>query len=51
MVTAGSIDGIKVDLQDTSGVEPYPFVSEWEAYASKSASKLHQGAVVFQVVV
>jgi predicted phosphodiesterase len=51
VVTAGSIDGIKVDLQDTSGVEPYPFVSEWKAYASKSTSKLHQGAVVFQVVV
>jgi hypothetical protein len=26
-------------------------VSEWEAYAPKSASKLHQGSVVFQVVV
>jgi hypothetical protein len=26
-------------------------VSEWEAYAPKSESKLHQGAVVFQVVV
>ena len=51
VVTAGSIDGIKVDLQDTTGVEPYPFVSEWEAYAPKSESKLHQGAVVFQVVV
>jgi predicted phosphodiesterase len=51
VVTAGSIDGIKVDLQDISGVEPYPVVSEWEAYAPKSESKLHQGAVVFQVVV
>jgi hypothetical protein len=51
VVTAGSIDGIKVDLQDISGVEPYPVVSEWEVYAPKSESKLHQGAVVFQVVV
>jgi predicted phosphodiesterase len=51
IVTAGSIDGLKVDLQDTTGVEPYPYVSEWEAYAPKSESKLHQGAVVFQVVV
>jgi predicted phosphodiesterase len=51
IVTAGSIDGLKVDLQDTTGIEPYPFVSEWEAYAPKSESKLHQGAVVFQVVV
>ncbi|MEB3335110.1 MAG: hypothetical protein VKP70_09010, partial [Cyanobacteriota bacterium] len=51
IVSGGSIDGLKVDLQDTSGIEPYPFVSEWEAYAPKSESKLHQGAVVFQVVV
>ena len=50
-VTAGSIVGIKVVLQDTSGVEPYPFVSEWEAYAPNGESKLQQGAVVFQVVV
>jgi len=35
----------------TAGIEPYPFVSEWEANAPKSESKLHQGAVVFQVVV
>jgi hypothetical protein len=51
IVTAGAIDGVKVDLQDTDGITPYPFVSEWEAYAPKSESKLHQGAVVFQVVV
>ena len=51
VVTAAAIDGIKVDLQDTSGIEPYPFVNEWEAYAPKSESKLHQNTVVYQVVV
>ena len=51
VVTAGAIDGIKVDLQDTSGIEPYPFVSEWEAYAPKSESKLHNNTIVYQVVV
>jgi predicted phosphodiesterase len=51
VVTATAIDGIKVDLQDLSGIEPYPFAAEWEAYCPKSENKLHEGAVVFQVVV
>jgi hypothetical protein len=51
VVTAAAIDGIKVDLQDTSGITPYPFATEWEAYCPKSEGKLHEGAVVFQVVV
>jgi predicted phosphodiesterase len=51
LVTASGIDGMKVDLQDTSGIRPYRLVEEWQAYASKSEQKLHQGAVVFQVVV
>ncbi|MFN9646835.1 MAG: hypothetical protein ACK55C_01395 [bacterium] len=51
IVTPTSIDGMKVDLQDTTGIEPYPFASEWEAYAPKSESKLHQGAVVYQVTI
>ncbi|MCS5700789.1 hypothetical protein NZK32_17240 [Cyanobium sp. FGCU-52] len=51
VVTATAIDGIKVDLQDTSGITPYPFATEWEAYCPKSEGKLHEGAVVFQVVV
>ncbi len=46
-----SIDGVKVDLQDTTGITPYPFQSEWEAYCPKSESKLHQGAVVYQVTI
>ena len=51
IVTAQGLDGMKVDLQDTTGIEPYPFASEWEAYCPKSAGKLHEGAVVYQVIV
>ena len=47
----GAIDGVKVDLQDVSGIEPYPFAADWEAYCPKSAAKLHSPSVVFQVVV
>ena len=50
-MTAQGLNGMKVDLQDTSGIEPYPFASEWEAYCPKSAGKLHEGAVVYQVIV
>lgn len=48
---ASAIDGIKVDLQDVSGIKPYPFAAEWEAYCPKSERKLHTPSVVFQVVV
>ena len=51
IVTAGGIDGVKVDLQDTTGIAPYPFAAEWEAYCPKSERKLHNPSVVFQVVV
>ena len=51
IVTASAIDGIKVDLQDTSGIEPYPFCSDWEAYCPKSEGKLHSETVVYQVIV
>ena len=47
----GTIDGMKVDLQDVSGIQPYPFASEWEAYCPKSERKLHSPSVVYQVVV
>jgi predicted phosphodiesterase len=46
-----AIDGLKVDLQDTTGIDPYPFAAEWEAYCPKSERKLHNPSVVFQVVV
>jgi predicted phosphodiesterase len=48
---AGTIDGVKVDLQDVTGIEPYPFAAEWEAYCPKSERKLHTPSVVYQVVV
>ncbi|MCP9815199.1 hypothetical protein KBY76_00780 [Synechococcus sp. GreenBA-s] len=51
IVTTAGIDGMKVDLQDTTGIRPYPFAAEWEAYCPKSERKLHTPSVVFQVVV
>jgi hypothetical protein len=48
---AATIDGMKVDLQDVTGIEPYVFNREWEAYSPKSESKLHTPSVVYQVVV
>jgi hypothetical protein len=51
IVSANAIDGIKVDLQDTDGIEPYPFCSDWEAYCPKSEGKLHSETVVYQVIV
>ena len=48
---SGAIDGIKVDLQDVTEIEPYPFAAEWEAYCPKSERKLHTPSVVYQVVV
>jgi predicted phosphodiesterase len=47
----GTIDGLKVDLQDVTGIEPYAFNREWEAYSPKSERKLHTPSVVYQVVV
>jgi hypothetical protein len=51
VVTPGTIDGMKVDLQDVTGIEPYVFNREWEAYSPKSEGKLHTPSVVYQVVV
>ena len=48
---SGTLDGVKVDLQDVTGIAPYPFAAEWEAYCPKSERKLHTPSVVFQVVV
>jgi predicted phosphodiesterase len=48
---AATIDGMKVDLQDVTGIEPYVFNREWEAYSPKSERKLHTPSVVYQVVV
>jgi predicted phosphodiesterase len=36
IVTPTAIDGVKVDLQDTSTSRPYPLVGEWEACAPQS---------------
>ena len=45
------IVGIKVDLQDTEGFEGYDIKKELEEYNAKSAEKLKDRAVVFQVVI
>ena len=50
IVSAAAIDGMKVDLQDVTNIEGYPFTREWEAYCPKSEGKLHRPSVVYQVV-
>jgi len=51
VLTPGTIDGMKVDLQDVTGIDPYTFNRDWEAYCPKSERKLHTPSVVYQVVV
>lgn len=52
MVDSDSIDGFKIDLQITEGVEPYSFDGSIQAYNSKSASKARgQEVVVHQIVI
>jgi|TARA_B100001939_G_scaffold348233_1_gene374609 predicted phosphodiesterase len=45
----GNRDGVKIDLQNIED-KGYPITKEIEAYNAKSASKLSQGKVIFQVV-
>jgi predicted phosphodiesterase/ribosomal protein S19 len=40
MVDGDSIDGVKVDLQDTGDIEGYPIDEKLEAYNAKSAKKV-----------
>ena len=49
--TDGSVDGLKVDLQNVDGVVGYSFRKELEAYNSKSADKLHTNVVIHKIVV
>lgn len=48
-----SIDGVKVDLQETDGYTPYQYHKEFEAYHSKSAIKARQGddIVIHKIVI
>jgi predicted phosphodiesterase len=47
----GNRDGIKIDLQNTQGIEGYAIIKELEAYNAKSAGKLHEGVAVVKILV
>ena len=49
----GSIDALKVDLQNTDKLSGYPFNKSLEAYNAKSASKMNDGngVEIFKIVV
>ena len=49
--TNKDIHGIKVDLQDITNVIGYDINEKLVAYNAKSASKLHEGKAIFQVVI
>jgi hypothetical protein len=46
-----SLDGIKIDLQDTEGIEGYDINKELEAYNTKSADKLYDSETIVRIVV
>lgn len=47
----GSFHGVKIDLQNTDGINGYSIDERLEAYNTKSAKKLHNTETVFRVVV
>lgn len=47
----GGFDGIKIDLQNTDGIEGYDIAEHLISYNTKSALKAHRGEVIFQVVI
>jgi len=49
--TDRSHDVMKIDLQNVDHIEGYPIAHEIEAYNAKSADKLHEKKVVFQIIV
>jgi predicted phosphodiesterase len=51
IIYKNGIDGIRVDLQNTDGIEGYQIKKELEAYNTKSASKLHHKQTIYQIVV
>jgi len=48
---SGQIHSIKIDLQDASRYEGYPYDESLEAYHSKSTDKIHQRKTIFEVVI
>jgi predicted phosphodiesterase len=52
VITPGSIDGIKVDLQDTTGMKAYPVDPEWsEHFIEQPLLKIGTKSIVIQVPV
>jgi hypothetical protein len=49
--TDRSHDVMKIDLQNVDHVEGYSIAHEIEAYNAKSATKLHEKKVIFQIIV
>lgn len=48
---AGGFDGIKIDLQNTDGVEGYKTHKSLEVYNTKAADKCHNAETIFKVVI
>jgi predicted phosphodiesterase/DNA-binding Lrp family transcriptional regulator len=47
----GGFDGIKIDLQNTDGVEGYNLQARLEAYNTKSADKCHAAETIHRIVI
>lgn len=48
---SGGFDGVKIDLQNTDGIEGYDLSSRLYAYNTKSAKKLHKPKTVMEIVI
>lgn len=48
---SGGFDGIKVDLQDTTGITGYNLQKRLETYNTKSADKVHATETIFRIVI
>jgi predicted phosphodiesterase len=47
----GHVDGIKIDLQDTTGISGYPINTKLAAYSPQSAQQLQPNTTVIRIVV
>jgi predicted phosphodiesterase len=47
----GGFDGIKIDLQNTDGIEGYDLDERLHAYNTKAAAKLHQPLAIMEIVI
>lgn len=51
LVSSSGIDSIKIDLQNTEGVNGYDIISALESYNAKSAKKLHHKQIIHEIVI